>query len=137
MSRRHPKPPPVPDGSREPADRRAAYRRGLAAETLVAWAMRARGFWVIAQRYRTPAGEIDLVARRGRLLVFVEVKARYREADGLDAVTAEANRRILAAADLFLARHPRLAGFDLRFDLAVVAPWRLPVIHAGRLASHL
>ncbi len=107
--------------------RRRAYRLGLDAETLVAWMLRLRGFRILAVRYRTPVGEVDLVARRGRLLLFVEVKARRSLEAGADAVPPGARRRILAAADQFVARHPRLAGHHRRFDIALVAPRRLPV----------
>jgi putative endonuclease len=118
-------------GSDRAGARRDAYRRGLRAETLVAWALRLRGFTVIARRFRTPVGEIDLVARRGRLLVFVEVKARVLHESGAEAVSPAARRRIAAAADRFVAGHPRLAGHDRRFDVALVAPRRWPVIVRG------
>jgi putative endonuclease len=97
----------------------------------VAWALRLRGFTVIARRFRTRVGEIDLVARRGRLLVFVEVKARALHESGAEAVSPAARRRIAAAADRFVARHPRLGDLDRRFDVALVAPWRWPVIVPG------
>lgn len=106
--------------------RRAAYRRGLSAETKAAWALRLRGYRILAVRYRTPAGEIDLVARRGRMLVFVEVKARSDEAAAIDAVSRRAAERIRRAADLWIARHPALADCERRFDIAVVAPMRWP-----------
>lgn len=112
-------------------DRRGAYRRGIRAETLVAWAFRLRGFLVVARRYKTPVGEIDLVVRRGRLVVFVEVKARSRLEDGAEAVTPAGRRRIVAAAGQFLARHPRLLEHATRFDVALVAPRRWPRIVAG------
>lgn len=107
--------------------RRAGYRRGLLAETVAAWMLRLKGYRILAHRYRTPAGEIDLIARRGTTLAFVEVKARPSVDAGLEAIAAEGYRRIEAAADLFLTRHPRLNGLVQRFDLIVVTPWRLPV----------
>ncbi|HUG61636.1 MAG TPA: YraN family protein [Methylomirabilota bacterium] len=108
------------------AKRRRAYRLGLKAETKVAWMLRLRGFLIVAARYKTPVGEIDLVARRGRLVVFVEVKARTAVGAEADVVTPAARRRIVSAADRFFARHPRLADHERRFDIALVAPWRLP-----------
>jgi putative endonuclease len=111
---------------RNPEARRRAYRRGLSAETVVAWVLRLRGFSVIARRYRTALGESDLVARRGRLVIFVEVKARAAPEHGTEAVTIAARRRIVAAANQFIARHPGLSGHDRRFDIALVAPRRLP-----------
>ena len=105
----------------------AAYRRGLAAEHLAAWYLRARFYRILARRYKTPAGEIDLIARRGRTIVFVEVKNRPSEAQALDAIGTTARRRIVRAAELWLAAHPDAAGFDLRFDVIAVLPGRLPL----------
>lgn len=107
--------------------RRLAYARGLFAEGAAAWLLRLKGYRIIAWRYRTPLGEIDLVARRGGRLAFVEVKARAELRAGEEALSEEACRRIGAAADLFLARHPRLAGSEQRFDLMVVANGCWPV----------
>ena len=108
------------------ADRRAAHARGLVAEGMAAWLLRFKGYRVLATRYRTPLGEIDIVARRGNVLAFVEVKARTNLEAGLEAIAAEGYRRIEAAADLYLSRHPQFANFTLRFDLVVVRPRRWP-----------
>src|SRR5690606_33880661 len=86
----------------------------------------AKGYRLLARRYRTPLGEIDLVVKRGRLVAFVEVKARADLRAALEAVGPFAERRIVAAADLWLARHPAAAGLDLRYDMVLVTPWRLP-----------
>lgn len=107
-------------------DRRAAYRRGHSAEWLAGVFLFCKGYRPLARRYRTPLGEIDLVVRRGRTIVFVEVKARTSLEEAFDAIGAAAERRWLAAADMWLARHPQAAGFDLRFDLVLIVPWRLP-----------
>jgi putative endonuclease len=104
----------------------AAYRRGLFGETLAAWAYRLRFYRVLARRYRTPLGEIDLIVRRGRMIVFVEVKHRPSEAEALETMVPRARRRIAQAAELWLAAHPDAAGLDLRFDLVIVNPRRLP-----------
>ena len=69
-----------------PADRRAGYARGLVAEGIAAWVLRLKGYRVLATRYRTPLGEIDIVARRGKVLAFVEVKARPTVEAGLEAI---------------------------------------------------
>lgn len=117
--------PPSAAGTRR---RRAAYRRGLAAESLAAMLLRVKGYRILARRARTPAGEIDLVARRGRLFVFVEVKTRREGAD--EAVTARQRARIARAAEAWLARagrHGALpADFAARFDVILLAPWRRP-----------
>jgi putative endonuclease len=107
-------------------DRRRAFRLGLDAETRAAWMLRLKLHVVVARRWRCRAGEIDIVARRGRTLVFVEVKARADEAAAIDAVGPKSRARILAAADLFVAAHPAWADFDRRFDVVVVLPGRWP-----------
>ncbi len=107
-------------------ERRAREARGRWAETLAAWSLRLRGFRVVARRYRTPLGEIDLVARRGRLLAFVEVKARPHRNQALEALTVEQRARTVRAAQLFLQRHPSYTSYTMRFDLVAICPWRLP-----------
>ena len=87
----------------------------------------AKGFRPIARRYKTPLGEIDLIVKRGRQIAFVEVKARASQTEALESVGKQSERRIVDAADLWLAKHPGAAGFDLRYDMVVVTPWRLPM----------
>ena len=108
------------------AERQVAFRLGLSAETRAAALLLAKGFRIVARRWRSPVGEIDLVARRGRLLVFVEVKARGVIDDAAEAVTPRQQRRISAAARAWLARHAEDLDRDIRFDAVLVAPWRLP-----------
>jgi putative endonuclease len=114
--------------------RRVAHGFGLKAESLCALGLRLRGYRVLARRFKVPVGEVDIVARRGRTLVFLEVKARANVADAAEALTYRQRRRILAAAKMFLARHPQLATLDARFDVMLVAPWRWPhhVVDAWR-----
>ncbi len=108
------------------AERVAAEERGRRAEALAAWLLRLKGYRVLDRRYRTPVGEIDLVVRRGRCVAFVEVKARGTIADAAEAVTATGRARIARAAALWLAAHPDAAGCDMRFDVIVAAPGRIP-----------
>jgi putative endonuclease len=109
--------------------RQRAHRLGHAAEWRAVWRLRLAGFSILARRYKTKLGEIDIVARRGDLLVFVEVKAR---ADITAAVDALGNRqfgRVSRAASLFLAHHPRYAASSVRFDAVLVSgfwPRHLP-----------
>jgi len=113
----------------DPARRRArtlAFRLGLSAETRAAALLLVKGFRIAARRWRSPVGEIDLVARRGRLLVFVEVKARGALDDAAEAVTERQRRRIAAAAEAWLASHADDLGRDIRFDAVLVVPWRMP-----------
>ncbi|HHZ09496.1 MAG TPA: YraN family protein [Rhizobiales bacterium] len=104
-----------------------AYRRGHRGEFLAALALMARGYRIVARRYRTKLGEIDLIARRGDLVLIVEVKARPSLAEAMDAVGASSQRRIEDAAGLWLARQPDHARLSLRFDLVAVLPRRWPV----------
>jgi len=97
-----------------------AWRRGRAAERLAAWMLRAKGFWIVAERFACPQGEVDLIVRRGRLLVFVEVKARHDSAAAAEAITWRQRQRIARAAEIFLQQRPEFTGFDLRFDAVVM-----------------
>ena len=106
--------------------RRDAEQRGRRAETIAAWWLQLKGYRVLARRYKTPAGEIDLIVRRGRRVVFVEVKERPDEAAALEAVSAPGRRRIARAAALWLSHHPGAAGLDQRFDVVLACPGRLP-----------
>jgi putative endonuclease len=103
----------------------SAERAGRRAELVAAWWLRLKGFHIIARRYATPVGEIDLIARRGKLLVFVEVKRRRDAALAAEAVLPRQRQRIIRAAELFLQRRPQLLG-ECRFDLIAVSPWRWP-----------
>lgn len=98
-------------------------RRG---EALAAWYLRLKGYRILATRYRTPSGEIDLVANRFGVTVFVEVKSRLSAAAEAEALAAVNARRIASAAGHYLTRHPRLAATVLRFDVIFLAPYRLP-----------
>jgi len=107
--------------------RRAAWRRGVTTELFCLWHLRLRGYRVLARRYRVPSGEIDLIARRGRVLAAIEVKARADYESAGAAVLARQRRRIARAFEHYLNHHPDLAGLDLRFDVMLVVPRRLPV----------
>ncbi len=106
--------------------RRAAEMRGRRAETIAAWWLRLKGYRVLARRYRSGAGEIDLIVRRGPTIAFVEVKQRSDAAEAILAVKPAARRRIARAAELWIGKHPALAGLDRRFDVVVAVPGRLP-----------
>jgi putative endonuclease len=104
----------------------AAFNTGLSAEARAAAVLIAKGYRILARRFRTPHGEIDIVARRRNLLAFVEVKARMSLDDAAYAVTPRQQARIIAAAQVWLMAHPEHAGYDLRFDAMLIAPRRLP-----------
>ena len=104
--------------------RQRAERAGRRSEWAAACILQLKGYRVVARRFRAQSGEIDLIARRGKILAFVEVKNRARLDDALGAVTARARRRIERAADMFAARHRHLADCDFRYDIIAIAPWR-------------
>ncbi len=106
--------------------RQDAYRRGRWSEALCRALLRLKGYRILARNFRAPVGEIDIVARRGKLLVLVEVKAHANFAEAAEAIGAHQQERIARAAGAFLAAHPAQAGLDLRFDVMLVRPWRLP-----------
>ncbi|GAB6052477.1 YraN family protein [Magnetospira thiophila] len=113
-----------------PDDRKARGRRawalGLRAESLAVWMLRFKGYRILARRAKTPVGELDIVARRGRLLVIVEVKARGSLRDAAESLTVHQRQRIERAAEAYVARHPDLALLDMRFDVILVPPGRWP-----------
>lgn len=111
--------------------RRAAFARGVDAEATAAALFERDGFTVLARRVRTPRGEIDLVARRDGLLVFIEVKARSSLYSAAESILPRQRRRIAGAAEIFLARNPELAGLDMRLDVVLVAPNGPPLHLAG------
>lgn len=108
-------------------EKQQAFSRGIWAERLAAFALMLKGFRIIERRYKTRHGEIDLIARRGKLVLIVEVKARCSVQAGMDAVSHANLRRIEAAADHWLQRQSDRDELQLRMDLIVVLPRRWPV----------
>ncbi len=108
------------------ARRVAAFRLGVSAESRAAILLAAKGYRTLARRWKSPVGEIDLVVKRGRLVAFVEVKARKALDEAAESVLLRQRRRIVAAAEAWLAAHPEYAGYDLRFDAVLVSPGRMP-----------
>ncbi|MDA0786070.1 MAG: YraN family protein [Proteobacteria bacterium] len=106
--------------------RQAAELRGHRAERRAALLLRLKGFRLLARRYRSPVGEIDIVARRARLLVAVEVKARGDLDIAAHAIDKRQQMRIARATDHFLAANPSYADCQVRFDAVLVAPGKLP-----------
>ncbi len=89
--------------------------------------MRLRGWRIVARGWRCPAGEVDLVARRGKILAIIEVKSRSEAAVAANALTPRQRRRIARATEALIAARPDLAGLGVRFDLMLVAARRLPL----------
>jgi putative endonuclease len=107
-------------------ERVAAFNTGLSAESKAAALLMAKGYRILAKRYRTPHGEIDIIARKRSLIAFVEVKARASLDDAAYAVTPRQQQRIINAAQGWLTAHPEHAEFELRFDAILIAPRSLP-----------
>lgn len=106
--------------------RRAAYRHGLWAEILAALWLRAKGFRLLGRRVRVGGGELDLVMRRGGLVVFVEVKYRPDPASAAEAISAAQQARQRRAAAAWLGGRSDLQRCAWRFDAVLVTPGRLP-----------
>lgn len=107
-------------------ERQAAFRVGLSAESRAAAYLVAKGFRILARRWKSPVGELDIVARRRSLLLFVEVKARNSLGEAAEAVTPRQRQRIVAAAEAWLATYPETPFSDVRFDAVLVAPGKMP-----------
>ena len=116
---RHSRPLPRPE-------RQAAFRVGISAESRAAVFLIAKGFRILARRWRSPLGEIDIVARRRQLLVFAEVKARASLDEAAESINERQRRRIAAAAEMWLAANPDEMIRDIRFDAILVAPGKIP-----------
>jgi putative endonuclease len=106
--------------------RRSAHLFGLKAESIAALMLRCKGYTILARRFMVSGGEIDLIARRGGSIAFVEVKARADLEAAVISISAMKRRRIARAARVWLARNPWAAGLTLRGDAIFVAPKRLP-----------
>lgn len=106
-------------------NRRRAESQGRRAETIAAWWLRLHGWRILATRARVPGGEIDLIARRGRTLAFVEVKARATAAELDFAIDRHRLRRVAVAAERIAPRYAR-PNDDIRVDVILIAPRRLP-----------
>ena len=116
--------------ARQPNDagarRRIAHLYGLKAESVAALVLRLKGYRILARRFVVSGGEIDLIAKRGGAIAFVEVEARADLEMAASAISAAKQRRIASAARVWLARNPWAMGLTLRGDAIFVAPGRLP-----------
>jgi putative endonuclease len=119
MARRNNASPPRPE-------RVAAFGLGLSAESRAAAYLVAKGYRIVARRFKTPFGEVDIVARRGGVLIFVEVKARSTLDAAAEALQVRQQRRIADAAAFWLSLNPHDVGSDIRFDAVLVAPRKIP-----------
>ena len=106
--------------------RKNTYWRGLVAERAATWVLRCKGWRILEHRWTCPHGEVDVIARKGALVIFVEVKYRADLQSALDALTVTQWRRIEAAADVYMTRVAKLRACSWRFDAICVTPWALP-----------
>lgn len=115
-------------------NRRDAWAWGRFAEALAVWTLRLKGYRIAARNLRTPVGEVDIVARRGAILAFVEVKARRNMEDALQSIVPRQRERIVRTAQWFLGQGRAPTAAVCRFDAFAVAPWRFPrhIIDAWR-----
>ncbi len=100
----------------------ASYNFGLYAETFAVLYLRCKLYKILARRYKTSHGEIDIIAQRGKHVVFIEVKARKKKHDLHDVLSTRQQFRIANAANDFIAKHKKIRDHNLRFDLIIVAP---------------
>jgi|TARA_R110000772_G_scaffold42626_2_gene98848 putative endonuclease len=107
--------------------RQRAYIRGRVSEMLAANMLRLKGYHIVARGYRKPVGEIDIIARRGSLLVAIEVKSRSRINEAAEAISNRQKRRIARALEAFVMERPKFREYSLRFDVLLVTSfWRWP-----------
>jgi len=100
------------------------WRKGYLAESMALWLLRLKGYRFVAQRYKTPRGEIDLIVQRNETFIFVEVKARQSYEKGKEAVTVKQRRRIEKAAELFMATQ-KTTQCSVRFDVVLVMGFKM------------
>jgi putative endonuclease len=117
--------PPSPLKTRT-EQRLAAHRGGHRGEALAALLLQLKLYRIVARRYKTPVGEIDLIAERFGTTVFVEVKSRADSSGEAEALEAVNTTRITSAAQYWLAKHPAKAETTCRFDVIFLAPHRWP-----------
>ena len=112
--------------------RQKRHRHGLWAEIIAAIWLMLKGYRILAWRYKTPVGEIDLIARRWKNLVFVEVKLRKTTALAAEAIHITNQQRVMRAAQYYLSVHPQWQSGAIRFDAVLVAWYRFPhhIAHA-------
>ncbi|MEP2944902.1 MAG: YraN family protein [Lentilitoribacter sp.] len=107
--------------------RRKANLKGHFAEYIAAAYLILKGYRIANLRYKTKSGEIDIIARKRDLAIFIEVKARSDVQKGIDAVSYQSQSRIKNASDLWLAKQKNPHLISQRYDIIVIRPWQLPV----------
>jgi putative endonuclease len=103
-------------------NKKKSYKLGLFAESVATFYLRVLFYSVISRRYKSDVGEVDIIARRGKSLIFVEVKARKNKDDAYAAFTLHQQKRIVRTAQLFIAKNPKYNENNIRFDLILICP---------------
>jgi putative endonuclease len=109
------------------ADRQSRYRSGHTAEFVAAAFLIAKGHRILERRFKTSAGEVDLITLKAGRVGFVEVKRRATLVDCEASITPKLRQRVRRASDHWMAKHERFQRHDVGFDLVFVLPWKVPV----------
>jgi putative endonuclease len=112
---------------RSAVDRKKALRRGHVSEYFAAFALMLRGYRIVAMRYRVKSGEIDIIARKGDVISFVEVKARATTEASVFAVDGSTQNRIRNASTFWLSTRKDAGSLSYSYDIVAVRPWRWPI----------
>lgn len=103
-------------------EKRSSYFSGLCAEVLCrAWLMLC-GYRIVASRYKSPLGEIDIIAAKSKTLAIIEVKFRPSEEAAIQAISPRQRGRLERATKAFISFNPKFASYDVRFDAMLVYP---------------
>ncbi len=117
----------------------ANFKKGINSERYAALYLKLFAYRILEQRYKTPVGEIDLIARRGNVIVFIEVKARANFISAKESITPNQRRRIERAASLYASKFKGMntkEGPRLRFDAILVSGWKLKhIVSAWRFGE--
>jgi len=103
-----------------------SYKKGLWAESFAKNYLYVKGYSILAQRFKTPLGEVDIIAKRLKTIVFVEVKMRQTLSEAAESINFKNRSRVSNAAELYLQKHPEYNNFEIRFDALVLAPYAWP-----------
>lgn len=112
--------------TRSKQDRQKSFQLGYFAEYIAVIFLMLKGYRILAHRFTSKLGEIDVIARQKDLVIFVEVKARRSSQSGVNAVTHSAQARIKAASDIWLAKQADYQSLSQRYDIITISPWKWP-----------
>jgi putative endonuclease len=100
--------------------------KGIFGESVASLLLIIKGYGILAHRYKTSCGEIDIIARKGNIVAFVEVKSRKSLRKCYEAIQNKQVRRIIRASEIFLRKNPRLHSNFIRYDAILVPDWSFP-----------